>query len=124
MAPRSPSRPPLLSTNWDQRYDCNTCQLEDMDLDDDIIEKTWTCKACGEPVLIHMEDDEGQFLVRRIPANQLARGDLIYLGNNLSRLIEVNDSSKAQIKNGDWYLALKGIGTRFVESNRYYNCSA
>ncbi|MFP3467996.1 hypothetical protein, partial [Leifsonia sp. SIMBA_070] len=68
-----------------------------------------------------MEDDEGQFLVRRIPANQLARGDLIYLGNNLSRLIEVNDSSKAQIKNGDWYLALKGIGTRFVESNRYYN---
>lgn len=121
MAPRSPSRPPILSTNWDQRYDCDTCKLYELDLDDDINEKTWTCKACDEPVLITMEDDEGQYLVRRIPANQLKKNDWIYDGNNLGRSVRINDSSKAQIKNGDWYLALKDIGKRFVESNRYYN---
>lgn len=112
-----------ISIAFDQSYSCRTCELTDMDLDDDLDHRTWQCNACGKPVDIHLEnEDGGSQLVQRRPACELEEGDFIFLEYDISRAAEVMASQPALGRGNKWYLALSGIGYERVERSKYYNC--
>ncbi|NNJ16766.1 hypothetical protein CSV86_016930 [Pseudomonas putida CSV86] len=71
----------------DQAYRCTTCDLQDLDRHTDLNDKTWTCNACGNPVLIDLADDKGNtHTVERRQAQHLTDNDRVVLDHDLSLL--------------------------------------
>ncbi|RON34438.1 hypothetical protein BK661_10190 [Pseudomonas frederiksbergensis] len=126
MAPRKPPRTPRIATGFDKGYTCTNpdCESEDLDRDDDLDEHTWTCKACGESVLVEMSDEDGHTrYVRRCQAQHLEQDDFIYLDHELERAYRVKGSRKGEGKaNGNkWQLGLENYTAIYVEPDRYIN---
>ncbi|NBF11441.1 hypothetical protein [Pseudomonas sp. Fl4BN1] len=119
MAPRTPR----ITTGFDQSYACSTCDTENLDFDQDLNERDWTCSACGHPVLIALADDAGNTaLVVRYQAQHLEPGDYIYQEHDLDGgVLRVMGSNKAMGKGNKWYLGLQGFGSMTVEPDRYFN---
>lgn len=121
MPPRKRRTPPIM-TAFDQGYRCTTCDLQDLDRHTDLDDKTWTCNACGNPVLIDLADDKGNtHTVERCQAQALSRDDYVVLEHDLSLFCRVLASNSALGKGDLWYLALEGFGTNKPEPDRYYN---
>jgi hypothetical protein len=112
-----------ISTGFDQRYDCNICDITSLDRYDDLDDRTWTCNGCKNPVLIHLADDDGNSgVVMRCQAQHLNRGDYIYQEHDLKGgILQVLGSSQALGKGNKWYLGLQGFGGLTVEADRYFN---
>lgn len=112
-----------IATGFDQRYYCNTCETDNLDPDDDLNDRNWTCNGCGKRVFVHLADDDGNTgLVVRCQAQHLKPGDYIYQEHDLgSGALQVLSSSQAQGKGNKWYLGIQGFGGRTVEPDRYFN---
>src|SRR5690606_40229374 len=41
------------------RSSCTHCETENLDRFEDLNDRTWTCKTCGEPVLVELENSDG-----------------------------------------------------------------
>lgn len=123
MVPRTSDRAPGIATGFDHSYSCTHCETENLDRFEDLDDRTWTCKTCGEPVLVELENSDGdKHYVRRCPANELEAGDYIYQEHDVDAgAIRVMASSKATVKGNFWHLALEGIGSARVHPERYYN---
>lgn len=112
------------STAFDQSYECRTCELTDLDRDEDVDRRTWRCKKCGHPVWIHLENEAGDTeLVERHPACELVAGDFIVLEQNISMgLLEIKGSNPAMGKGNRWFLGIENVGHHIVERDKHYNC--
>ncbi|WNF54232.1 hypothetical protein [Pseudomonas sp. SG20052] len=113
-----------ISTGFDQRYDCRTCDVTDMDWHDDFDRRTWRCSTCHEPIWIHMANEAGDTqLVERHPACELIAGDYIVLEHDISLgLFEVKASQPAMGKGNKWYLGIEQNGHHRPPRDQYYNC--
>lgn len=113
-----------ISTGFDQSYECRTCELTDIDRDEDLDHRTWRCKKCGHPVWIHLENEAGDTeLVERHPACEIIAGDFIVLEHNISMgLLEIKGSKPATVKGNKWFLGIENVGHHIVERNKHYNC--
>lgn len=121
MPPRKRRTPPII-TAFDQGYRCTTCDLQDLDRHTDLDDKTWTCNACGNPVLIDLADDQGHtHTIERRQAQHLTDNDRVVLDHDLSQLSDVYASNAATGKGPGWYIALQGQRGDKVEPDRYYN---
>ncbi|WP_369987918.1 hypothetical protein [Pseudomonas xanthosomatis] len=117
MPPRHHRLP--ITTAYDQRYWCHPCELTHLDRDTDLDAITWTCKRCGHPVLVDLDDFKGNAItVERVSARAIRRDDYVILEHNL-QLCLVLKSEKSGA--GRWYLALQGHRGAPVDANRYYN---
>ncbi|MFG3454567.1 MULTISPECIES: hypothetical protein [Stutzerimonas] len=109
---------------FDQSYSCSTCRATDLNREDDLDDRVWTCNTCGEPVLIDLADDKGNaYTVVRTLAKELRVGQYIVEDYTLSHgVMRVLASNKAMGKGNKWYLALEGVGHRKVDPDDYVNC--
>ena len=114
---------PLITTAYDQRYSCLSCDREHLDRHHDLDERTWTCLTCHGPVHIELDDGKGNTaLVVRRQAQHLRVGQhFAYLENDLGQPHAVLFSEKAY-KGGQWHLRLQGFGSLTVEPGHYFNC--
>jgi hypothetical protein len=127
MAPQKPRRTPRIATGFDKGYTCNNddCECDVLDRDTDMDDHTWTCNACGEPVLVEMANDAGRTAyVRRCHAQDVEEGSMIYLEHDMGRAYRVLGSRKGTGKtNGDkWMLGLEEHKGLYFEPDRYINC--
>lgn len=127
MAQHKLSRTPRIATGFDKGYICTNpdCESTNLDPDDDLNDRTWTCNTCGESVLVEMADDAGtkKYQVRRHPAKDLVPGDYIVQEHDLQGgILRVLGSSQAHGKGNKWFLGLQGFGSLTVEPDRYFNC--
>ncbi|MBM6447234.1 hypothetical protein JQF37_26925 [Pseudomonas sp. MIL9] len=113
-----------ISTGFDQRYDCRTCEVTDMDRHEDLDRRTWRCNTCHKPVWIHLANEGGDSqLVERHPACELIVGDFIVLEHDISMgFLEVKGSQPATVKGNKWYLGIERNGRHIVARDQYYNC--
>lgn len=111
-----------ISTGDDRNYSCVDCQIDDLDRED-VDERDWTCKHCGNPVHIDLADDVGNHvLVVRQQAQNLKVGHFVYLEHDwVSGALRVMDSKPA-MKTNMWFLAIQKFRGITVEPDRYFNC--
>lgn len=115
-------RPPSFTVAFDRRYDCSTCQTENLTLHDHVNHLTWTCTTCGQPVQISVAGADGLHVtVERHPAQALQPDDIVALEHKPSQRHLVLASAPAMGKGQRWYICLEGFGGNQVEPNRYYN---
>jgi len=117
-----------IATGFDQHYTCvnESCTqytTTELNREHHLDDRTWTCNACGEPVMVTMVDDTGKtYRIVRSQAQHLKRGDLIYQEHDLQGgVLQVLGSSQAYGKGKHWYLGLQGFGGLTVEPDRYFN---
>jgi len=127
MAPKKPQRTPRIATGFDQRYSCMNfdCESEELDRDNGLDTHTWTCPACGDPVLIEMDDKAGNKIhVRRYQAQHVERDQMVYLDHDLSTAYRVLGSTPGigKVNGGKWMLGLAEYRGVYFVPEQYVNC--
>lgn len=127
MTPNKPRRTPRIATGNDLSYTCtnDACEFDVLDRDSNLDDHTWTCTACGEPVLIEMDDRAGGSThVRRYQAQEVEAGQMVYLDNDLSASYLVKGSSPGTGKKngGKVMLGLAKLTGVYFVPDQYFNC--
>lgn len=124
MAPRSRQGTPRINTGSDKGYRCGTCPLPNL-LIADVNVNDWTCNVCNDPVSVKkMTSGSHLILVRRVRAQDVVKGDQVYLGHNFDQayLVTTSEMGRGQTNGHQWKLAMAGQGgTQYRMPDEYVN---
>lgn len=119
---------PRLPTCLDQSYSCSTCNIQNLDLEEDVDQEDWCCMECGESIDIKMLDDGGHiYLVKRLPARALQHGDSVLMETDYGdprayHSRRVFDACRSVSKPDKWEVAIEKHTRVKVDPDCYYNC--